>query len=119
MPNRDEITLRGMRFHTTVGILPFEGEHRQPLEVDLTVWSAPDSAEEGRVIDYRDLYDMVSGVVGAGGIRYLEDAAERVVELAMAHPRVTGARAALRKPHVALPGPLTHAEVVVERGSRG
>ena len=118
MPTRDEITLRGMRFHTTVGILPFEAEQPQPLEVDLTVWCGASGAER-RVVDYRDLYDMVSGVVSGGGLRYLEDAAERVVELAMAHPRVVGARAALRKPHVALPGPLAHAEVVIERGSRG
>ena len=106
-----------MRFHTTVGVLPHEAEHPQPLEVDLTVWSAP-RADDAKVIDYRDLHDLVSGVVGGGGLRFLEDAAERVVELAMAHPRVIGARAALRKPHVALPGPLAHAEVVVERGSR-
>jgi dihydroneopterin aldolase len=119
VPTRDEITLRGMRFHTTVGVLPFEAEHAQPLEVDLTVWLGIAPTDEPRVVDYRDLYDMVSGVVGRGGLRYLEDAAERVVELAMAHPRVLGARAALRKPHVALPGPLAHAEVVIERGSRG
>ena len=117
MPTRDEITLRGMRFHTTVGVLPHEAELAQPLEADLTVWLAA-PVREGDVVDYRDLYEAVAGVLGGGGLRYLEDAAARVVELAMAHPRVTGARVALRKPHVALPGPLAHAEVVLERGSR-
>ena len=118
MPSRDEISLRGMRFHTTVGILPHEGEYAQPLEADLTVWLAPTSREND-VVDYRDLYALVAGVVGGGGVRYLEEAAAQVAELAMAVPRVTGARVALRKPHVALPGPLAHAEVVLERGSRG
>ena len=118
MPTRDEISLRGMRFHTTVGVLPHEGEYAQPLEADLTVWLAP-PARDGDVVDYRDLYALVAEVVGRGGVRYLEDAAARVAELALAVPRVTGARVALRKPHVALPGPLAHAEVVLERGSRG
>lgn len=111
-----------MRFHATVGILPHEAEHPQPLDVDLTVWCAPaasaDPGAPAAVVDYRDLYALVAGVVGAGGVRYLEHAAERVVELALAHPQVVGARAALRKPHVALPGPLAYAEVVVERGRR-
>ena len=111
-----------MRFHTTVGILPHEAEQPQPLDVDLTVWCAPvaptDPGEPSSVVDYRDLYALVAGVVGGGGVRYLEHAAERVVELALAHPRVVGARAALRKPHVALPGALAYAEVVVERGRR-
>ena len=118
MPTRDEISLRGMRFHTTVGVLPHESEFAQPLEADLTVW-VQRPAQEGDVLDYRDLYDLVAGVVSRGGVRYLEDAAERVAEMALAIPRVTGARVALRKPHVALPGPLAHAEVVLERGSRG
>jgi dihydroneopterin aldolase len=107
-----------MRFHTTVGVLPHEREYAQPLEADLTVWLSP-SSREGEVVDYRDLYELVAGVVGNGGVRFLEDAAARVAELAMAVPRVTGARVALRKPHVALPGPLAHAEVVLERGRRG
>ena len=106
-----------MRFHTTVGVLPHEAEFAQPLEADLTVWLRP-PAREGDVVDYRDLYELVATVVGHGGLKYLEDAAERVAELALAIPRVMGARIALRKPHVALPGPLAHAEVVLERGSR-
>ena len=117
MPTRDEITLRAMRFHTTVGILPHERELPQALEADLTVWCAPHAAG-AEVLDYRELYALVAAVVGAGEVRYLEDAAVRIADRALERPRVLGARVALRKPHVALPGPLAHAEVVVERGSR-
>ena len=107
----DEITLRGMRFTTLVGILPRERVDPQPLEIDLTVRLAPGK----EVVDYRALYDLVAGTVEAGPIEYLESAGERIAARALALPRVRSARVALRKPNVALGGPLDYAEVVVER----
>lgn len=107
----DEVTLRGMRFHALVGILPHEREVAQPLEIDLTVWGAA----AGIVIDYRGLYDLVASVVSAGPIDYLESAGARIADGAVALPGVARARVALRKPNVALGGPLAHAEVVVSR----
>lgn len=113
VPNRDAITLRGMRFHTLVGILPHEQELPQPLEVDLTVWTSRGGADEG-VVDYRTLYELVARAVGAQ-VGFLEDLAATVAERALEIPRVHRARAAVRKPHVPLPGPLACAEVVAER----
>jgi len=107
----DEVTLRGMRFHALVGILPHEREVAQPLEVDLTVWAS----SSGIVIDYRGLYDVVASVVTSGQIGYLEAAGARIADAAVALAGVSRARVALRKPNVALPGPLAHAEVVVIR----
>ena len=49
------ISLVGMRFHVRVGILPFEREHAQPLEIDLSVTRAQDAAG---VLDYRALYAL-------------------------------------------------------------
>lgn len=119
MPDRDEITLRAMRFHPLVGILPHEREFVQPLEVDLTVWTAPRGpSARGAVVDYRTLYDLVAGLVAGGPVHYIEDLAGDIVARAGAIDGVVGARAAVRKPNVALPGPLAHAEVVVERGRR-
>ena len=121
MPDRDEITLRAMRFHPRVGILPHEREFAQPLEVDLTVWTTPGdaAAQPGGVVDYRALYDLVARRIEAGPLDYIEHVAADIVDAARHIEGVVGARAAVRKPHVALPGPLQHAEVVVERGSRG
>jgi dihydroneopterin aldolase len=112
-----EITLSGMRFHAYVGVLPHERELRQPVEVDLTVWAAAAARAEG-VVDYRALYDLAAAVFAAGHVGYLEEAAERVAAAALAVERVVGVRVAVRKPHVALPGPLAFAQVVVERGRR-
>ena len=106
-----EITLRAMRFHGLVGILPHERDIPQPIEIDLTVTVA---SGEG-VIDYRELYAIAANAV-VGQTSFLEGLADRVAKAALSHsPRILTARVAVRKPHVALPGPLAYAEVVVER----
>jgi len=107
-----EITLRAMQFHALVGVLPHERTVPQPVEIDLQVHIA----EADVVIDYRGLYDVVARTIAAGPIDFLEEIATRVADEALAHnPRIRSARIAVRKPHVALPGPLAYAEVVVER----
>lgn len=106
-----EITLRAMRFHALIGILEHERTVPQPLEVDLTVRCDPAAA----VIDYRRLYEIVDRIVSAGPTDYLETLAERVARTVLEDARVRQARVAVRKPHVALPGPLAYAEVVVKQ----
>jgi 7,8-dihydroneopterin aldolase/epimerase/oxygenase len=107
-----EITLRAMRFHALVGILPHEREHPQPIEIDLTVTVGDGDA----VVDYRRLYEATSEVVRSGHIDFLEDIAERVAAGALAaSDRVSRASVAVRKPHVALGGPLAYAEVRIDR----
>ncbi|MHB0948910.1 MAG: dihydroneopterin aldolase [Gemmatimonadaceae bacterium] len=113
----ESISLRGMRFHALVGILPHEQEHPQPLEVDVTVWRAmpaPRGAPAG-VLDYRELYDLVATHVAMQPVHYLEELAHALADAAMARWPLVRAQVALRKPHVALPGPLAHAEVAVDR----
>jgi dihydroneopterin aldolase len=111
---RDAITLRGMRFHARVGILPHERELPQPLEIDLTVWPVAPLRAGSDALDYRALYDLAAAVVAAE-LAYLEEIGTAVAERALRDPRVRRARVAVRKPNVALPGPLLHAEVVVDR----
>jgi 7,8-dihydroneopterin aldolase/epimerase/oxygenase len=107
-----EITLRAMRFHALVGILPHEHMHPQPIEIDLIVTVRDGDA----VVDYRRLYDAAADVIAAGHIEFLEDIAERIATGAFdTSDRVTRARVAVRKPHVALDGPLAYAEVRIDR----
>ena len=118
----ESVSLRGMRFHVLVGVLPHEQEHPQPLEIDVTIWRAPrsdDRAGDGDIVDYRDLYDAVAARVTAGPLRFLEDVARTLVGDLLARPRVRRARVAVRKPHVPLSGPLAYAEVVVDSGRPG
>jgi dihydroneopterin aldolase len=104
-----------MRFHARVGVLPHEREHPQPIEVDLTVWhERRGSATVHSIVDYRRLYDAAAEVV-ARDAELLETIADELgLRLLGEHP-VSRVRVAVRKPHVALGGPLAYAEVVVDR----
>ncbi|MEO5590187.1 MAG: dihydroneopterin aldolase, partial [Gemmatimonadaceae bacterium] len=68
------------------------------------------------VADYRDIYDAVARVVNTGHVLYLEDMADSMAEeILRSAPVVLGVSISIRKPHVALGGPLSHAEVTIER----
>lgn len=113
-PNRQltEVALMGMRFHTCVGILPHERNAAQPLEVDLVVRHSLGASE---VLDYRALYDTTRSTIDAGPLTYLELIAESLAEQSLAISGVVWCRVTVRKPHVALGGPLSHASVSIER----
>jgi dihydroneopterin aldolase len=116
---RDCISLKGMKFHTCVGLLPHEEHVAQPLELDLTVWVS--LAEVGRtdspegLTDYRDLYTLTSEAVGHCHHVLLEALCEKVATRALDLAGVERVRVAARKPHAPIPGPLDHVEVVVDR----
>ena len=110
-----EITLRGMRFHTLVGVLPHEREHPQPLEVDLTAWVVRGQP----IVDYRRLYASVRATMESPALFYLEELAESIASRVMTEAAVHRVRVAIRKPHVAIGGPLEHAEVAIERERDG
>jgi dihydroneopterin aldolase len=117
--NGDHIVLKGMRFHTRVGLLPHEEHVPQPLELDLTVWlplqPVGKSDSPSQLVDYRDLYTIVSEVVGTSPHKLLEALCEKVAARVLAIPAVSRVQVAARKPHVPIPGPLDHVEVVIER----
>jgi len=104
------VSLRGMRFHARIGILPHERQLPQPLEIDLTVEVAPSA-----LLDYRELYDLVSEVLESGAMDYLERVAGAIADAALSRTEVQSVRVAIRKPHVMLPGPLASAEVELVR----
>jgi dihydroneopterin aldolase len=115
----DRITLKGMRFHTLVGLLPHEAHVPQPLELDLTVWlplrRVGETDSPRQLVDYRDLYGIVAGVVGSSPHRLLEALCEKVASHVLAIAAIERVRVSARKPHAPIPGPLDHVEVVVER----
>ena len=119
-PGGDAITLRGMKFHTLVGLLPHEEHVAQPLEMDLTVWlslkTTGESDSPAGLLDYRSLYQLVEDAVGTSHHKLLEGLCERIASVVFAlESRITRVRVAARKPHVPIPGPLDFVEVVVDR----
>lgn len=119
VPANDYISLKGMRFHTCVGLLPHEKHVPQPLELDLTVWRSLRDAGEtdspSRMLDYRDLYTLVADTVGASHHRLLEALCEKIAGRALTLAGVERVRVAARKPHAPLHGPLDYVEVVLDR----
>jgi 7,8-dihydroneopterin aldolase/epimerase/oxygenase len=112
-PAETEVALIGMEFHVCVGILPHERELPQPLEIDLVVrHDAPEA------LDYRDLYALTRDTVERDERTFLEPIAETIAARALSLARVHWCRVVIRKPNVALGGPLAHARITVER-SRG
>lgn len=115
----DAITLRGMRFHTLVGLLPHEEKFPQPLELDVTAWLSLRRVGEADApamrLDYRTLYDAVAAVVGRSHHKLLEALCEQVAQAALRFDGVERVRVAARKPHAPIPGPLEHVEVMIER----
>jgi len=119
MSQQDSISLKGMKFHTLVGLLPHEASVPQPLELDLTVWlslrQVGESDSPSALLDYRDLYALVAGTVGTSPIKLLEALCEKIASKALELAGVQRARVAARKPHAPIEGPLDYVEVVVER----
>jgi dihydroneopterin aldolase len=119
----DAITLKGMRFHTLVGLLPHEESIPQPLEIDLTVQLSlrrvGETDSPRALLDYRTLYQLVSETVGTSPHRLLEALCERIASKALALDHVERVRVAARKPHAPIPGPLESVEVVIERSRTG
>jgi dihydroneopterin aldolase len=119
MADRDRITLKGMQFHTRVGVLPHERHVPQPLQLDLTVWLSlerPGQSDSlGDALDYRELYALVAQTVGQSHHRLIEGLCDRIASQVLALPETEAVRVAARKPHAAIDGPLEYVEVVLER----
>jgi 7,8-dihydroneopterin aldolase/epimerase/oxygenase len=115
--NTDVVTLKAMRFHARIGVLPHEAEIAQSIEVDASLWVRRSDARPTAkdIVDYRRVYDMVAEVVTHGHTSFLEEVGERIADRALQLPLVEKVRIAVRKPNVALPGPLAYAEVALER----
>lgn len=113
----DVVTLKGMRFHARIGVLPHEAEIAQSIEVDASLWVLRSSERPTAkdIVDYRRVYDLVADVVTKGHTNFLEEVGERIADRALRLPLVERVRIAVRKPNVALPGPLAYAEVALER----
>lgn len=120
MHRQHAVTLKAMRFHARIGVLPHEAEIAQSMEVDITAWVTREGTAPGSegIVDYRQLYELVAGVVEQGHIRYLEELVDRIADGALAISGVSRVEVKARKPHVALPGPLMHAEVSLDRARK-
>lgn len=115
------VRLEAMKFHARIGVLPHEAEIAQPLEVDVAAWVTRDETAHGSegVLDYRRIYGIVSSILAADHILYLEDLVATVAGQTLSIDGVQKVIVNARKPQVSMPGPLAYAQVTLERSRNG
>jgi 7,8-dihydroneopterin aldolase/epimerase/oxygenase len=115
----DRIVLKEMAFYAYHGWNDEEQERGQIFLVNLAVEAEihraghTDALEDS--IDYRDLYGRVREVMLEARYRLLEAVAEAIAHRVLEVGAVSGVTVEVRKPHVALGGPLAYAAVEVTR----
>ncbi len=118
----DRILLEGMAFYGYHGVLPEEQTEGQIFTMDVTVEAdlhrAGHTDDLADSLDYRDLYARIREVMTDERFRLLEAVAEAVAHRLLEIERVEAVTVCVRKPHVRLGGPLTHAAVEVTRRRR-
>jgi 7,8-dihydroneopterin aldolase/epimerase/oxygenase len=118
----DRITLANMRFEGRHGVLEEEQAQAQPFEVDVEVYldlgPAGRNDDLAHTVDYREIFEVCRDVVEGPSCRLIEALAERIASRlvsAFEPAGVSQVTVRVRKPRVALPGPLDFAAVEVTR----
>jgi 7,8-dihydroneopterin aldolase/epimerase/oxygenase len=118
----DRLSLLGMRFEATHGVLPSEKIDPQPFEVDLVLHA--DLRDAGRTdalddtVDYRGLHELVDSIVMGPTFDLIEGLAGAIARavLTATDPRLVGAvEVRVRKPEAPLPGELDTVEAALVR----
>lgn len=116
---KDRILLTGMTFYGYHGVLPWEREAGQHFVVDVKVESdlrvAGQHDDLEATVDYREIYVAVRREVEGPPHALLEALAEAIAHRLLALARVEGVTVRVRKPNVALDGPLESAGVEITR----
>ena len=78
----DVVTLKAMRFHARIGVLPHEAEIAQSIEVDASLWVRRGGLKPTTkdIVDYRRVYDLVAEVVTRGHINFLEEVGDALAD---------------------------------------
>ena len=119
----DRILLNGLTFFGHHGCHPAERELGQKflvdieLECDLTEAGQTDALAD--TIDYVSLYEAARDVMEGEPAQLLESLAQRIADFALQDERVESAWVRIRKPHVAMPGPLESLGVEITREREG
>lgn len=116
----DRILLNGLVFFGRHGCHDAERELGQKftvdieLECDLTPPSHSDALED--TIDYVAIYNAAKEIIEGEPAMLLESLAQRIADFALQDDKVLSAWVRIRKPHVAMPGPLDYLGVEITRG---
>jgi dihydroneopterin aldolase len=119
-PVGDHIELRGLRVLARCGVLPFEQEQDQPLEVDLDLRCdlrpAGDSDDLADTVDYGAVCAAVERAARAAPVALLERLATRLAGAVLdLDPRIAAVEVAVRKLRPPVPQQLATSGVRITR----
>lgn len=111
------VFVKGLKVDANIGAYEHEKLKAQPLVIDMEIEVVEPSDPTGDrledVVCYNRLTEGVKAIIAEGHIKLVETLAERIADLAMAHPMVIAARVRIEKP-LAIPDALA-AGVEIER----
>jgi dihydroneopterin aldolase len=117
----DRIELRGLRMPARVGVLPFEQEQDQPIEIDVDLLTDTSAAGASDDLDDTVDYGAVCAAIEAHGVRaghvaLLERLAARIAESVLAvDDRIAAVEVAVRKLRPPVPQDLATSGVRITR----
>jgi dihydroneopterin aldolase len=99
---RRRVFVRGLKLDAMIGAYDHERLAPQPVTIDLDIEVVEPSAPTGDrledVVCYNRLTEGVKAIIAEGHIKLVETLAERIADLAMAHPMVIAATVRIEKP---------------------
>jgi dihydroneopterin aldolase len=115
----DEITLTGLRATAFHGVFEEERRDGQVFVIDLTVQldlaAAGASDDLTQTIHYGILADEVVSAVESNPVDLIETVAERVAQVALAHPPARAVRVTVHKPEAPITVPFEDVAVTITR----
>jgi dihydroneopterin aldolase len=94
LPPGDRIEVRGLELLAFCGVLPEEQDRRQPFSIDLDIYldlsPAGESDELDDTVDYGAVAGLLAERVGSERYQLLERMAQRMAELVLGLPLVSG-----------------------------
>lgn len=96
------LTLQGLRFRASLGILPHERDHPQPIEVDVQLNQGrqpllPQDDDITHVLDYRKVRQIVIDTCTAEHVNLLESMLGKLTQRLLQLPGVVGVRVRIAK----------------------
>lgn len=99
---RRKVFVRGLRLDASIGAYEHEKAAPQPLRIDIEIEVIEPAEPTGDrledVVCYNRLTQGVKAIIAEGHIKLIETLAERIADLAMAHPMVLAAAVRIEKP---------------------
>jgi len=100
---RRKVFVRGLKLDASIGAYDHEKAAPQPLSIDIEIEVIEPADPTGDrledVVCYNRLTQGVKAIIAEGHIKLVETLAERIAELAMAHPMVIAAAVRIEKPN--------------------